>query len=265
MFLGTVGLASAAAPAPAFVPALAKSTLEQPIGFRISQHDPRLKEIFGGMGSALCFPTSLAHRVIHQALVRRPALTRLQILPLRLSSSDEVLIEQVKSFYLSCGTDQNKGTSVPQALGCIRRFFKASGYDPLTEIVGISAVKPKLQRWPSPDDFKTYLEGDPGMIARVGWYTWSSTQKQWVRSGGHYFNVYGYRHEASWSDQKIMLQLVNPDVDYTDRPEGQDFDWVEARMISRGDRRYFLDGVGFERPGRRAIVEDLLVFTGGAP
>ena len=83
------------------------------------------------------------------------------------------------------------------------------------------------------------------ILLRIGWYL-SDPSAGWKRSGGHYVNLYdGGMTEAG----ELELLVVNPNIDYSNRPEAEHFDIVEASPFRFVETNHFPDEAYFQLRG----------------
>jgi hypothetical protein len=122
-----------------------------------------------------------------------------------------------------------------------------------------------LKRAITLNDLRYYLSNQVAVIGTVGWYKLNGATGKYERSGGHFFNIYGYDYSADWGTEKILLKVVNPWVDYGSRAEKEMFDdvWMTILPASRDiypeNINYELKGPGFIFTDYKALVEDVFV------
>jgi hypothetical protein len=229
--------------------------------FQVYQYDPTLKQIFGSQGGdKLCWPSSLAHRMIYFQRYRVPAFPGLHL--------NREPIANVQQFVRGCHTSLTDGTSQNRKVPCILEFFRESHYPGMAFLVGRAATDPELHRAVRVEDLRDAIRKDYGVILHVGWFKYDSRRRTWIERGSHSLNAYGYDYDHAWGEDHINLRVANPGIDYSSRPSGQMYDTVQVSKLSREsgisypDRAdLVLSGPGFNIPNRMAVLEDIFVFT----
>ena len=245
-------------------------------GLDFYQEATELKDLSGLNGNELCWPTALTHRIMYQRELRKNPFPKL-LLSGDLNHDGKVdFLDQIRYFAepQNCNTQKDSGTSIENALSCTRNYYKDSGYQPWVYIIGAhaedwpkDAAKKDFVRPVNVSDLRKYLSSDLGVIMLIGWYEEDRKEKTWKWSGGHFFNVYGYDYDESWEEDRILLKIVNPDVDYKKRSASQMFDSIEmSKFVKKPEFNYpaglsyKLHGLGFGGKSS-AFVEDIIVFT----
>lgn len=214
--------------------------------FKLSQFDPRLKDLFAPDGdNLLCWPTSLAHRMM-----------AFGVAPLKDDG-----ISTVRKLVRLCRTSVTGGTSQKRKLPCIREFLRQAGYKAEAFSIGPSGQQ---KRAVTVRDLSEHLSKGYGVILHVGWLKLDSARGAWVERGSHSVNAYGY---TKLGEDRLRVRVVNPSSDYSGRSKDALFDEV---VVSRLDRLpgigypklvdLVLTGPGFDSSGRLAVVEDVFVF-----
>jgi hypothetical protein len=144
--------------------------------FQVFQRDPAITALLPSKGNGLCWPSSLAHRILYLKNFRRPPLPKLSV-PLVAPGKKEISIpETVKQMADLCNTDNASGTRQSDKVPCIVRYFKNNGMTASAFIIG-----PASRGLPASDgshnqlrqveieDFRKYIKMDYGIILHVGW------------------------------------------------------------------------------------------------
>jgi len=106
----------------------------------------------------------------------------------------------------------------------------------------------------------------------VGWLKFDSIKQAWVESGSHSLNAYGYDYDPSWGEDRIILKVANPSINYSKRASPQYppqyYDSVVVSGLNRKPGvRYpsmvnlTVSGPGFNNSKRLPVLEDLFVFS----
>ena len=241
--------------------------------FQIYQNDTQLRELLPAKGgSSLCWPSSVAHRMYYFQKYRHPALSNFS-LPTTSGRLD--LAEAVKIFVRLCHTSTSGGTPQSAKIPCIIRYFQENGYHPIAFAVGKSATGVAAStgahnelRPVQISDLRKYIALDYGVILHVGWLKFDPRRKSWVESGSHSLNAYGYDYDKKWGDERIILKVSNPAINYSARAESVFFDAITVSALNREPGIAYppmvslsISGPGFDKPGRLAVINDLFVFS----
>ena len=238
--------------------------------FQIYQYDKNLDEIFQkkNIGS-LCWPSSVAHRMMYYQKYHQPPLSDLAI---------PSISEGVRTFVDLCHTSLSQGTSQNAKIACIVAFLQKHGYQPLAFSIGKASrgvpASPGAHNQLRPvqiSDFRTYIGLNYGVILHVGWLKFDRRKRAWIESGSHSLNAYGYDYNKNWGDDRIVLKVANPGMNYSAKPQPRFFDAVTVSpLIRQAGVRYpemvtlAIHGPGFDNPNRLAVIDDLFVFSPGA-
>jgi len=237
------------------------------------QDDPSLSDLFSQKTatptSQLCWPAALAYQMDYESRVRQPALPRLA--PPVSSPS-----EAIRYFTNLCGTDHEVGTTAPQGVSCLNRYFASAGYDASITVTGVDskwtssypAGKNASPAPVSPKVLQQALDDDASVILLVGFYETSAGSQKLQRVRGHFISVTGFGHLDLQGDTALTLFVVNPGVDYTQRGDGQkSFDRIAMVPASAPvglslptDVSYMLRGPGFSQPNEIALIESAITF-----
>ncbi len=167
------------------------------------------------------------------------------------------------------------GTLVVNLSSCISRTFLASGFtDSDVMVVGpqlLPGLDPKFATQPhvvTVTDIRDALKNGYGVIMDIKWFHPVETTSpiSWASNSGHYVLVVGYDYDESFGDQKIILKIVNPEVNYSSRDPYQRFDNIEMMKIPKkanmnypAGSDYILDGYNFKGYPNRAFVRYLIL------
>jgi hypothetical protein len=229
--------------------------------FQIYQYDRQLIKAFGEEGTDhICWPSSLAHRMIYFQRARSASFPELKL--------DQDPLLNVQKFITACRTSLKGGTSQKRKLPCIRDFIRRSGYSVVAYSIGSASDVRKNRRSVRIEDLLDPIRKDYGVILHVGWYKLDSGKRAWIGRGSHSLNAYGFQYNAHSKPNEIKLYVSNPGTDYSARASDQMFDLVEVKPLEResgivypGGADLVVTGPGFSREGRLAVLEDVFVFT----
>ncbi len=241
--------------------------------FQIYQKDPQLGELLPSNGnSSLCWPSSLAHRMFYfQKYYNHP----LSNLNLRTKSQSLDIKSAVQTFVNACHTDIDHGTKQSEKVACITDYFEQHGYHPKVFSIGkasrgvsASSGSHNEYRQIQISDLRKYISQNYGVILHVGWMKYDSRKHTWVESGSHSLNAYGYDYDPSWGEDKIVLKVVNPLIDYSKRDTSEYYDSVTVSALERKPGEiypemvgYSIRGPGFNRTDKQPMLEDLFLFS----
>lgn len=242
--------------------------------FNISMLDHELTDLIGSNGSQLCAPMAMTHAFEFLKNYRNPRFENLpRVADLDRDGVEDTFKDRVRYFYQACGTDKNEGTRYRQAINCMDGFIKHSNYNSWTYMIGPHSVNAppgspieSVQHVLRLSEIQYYLKYQAGILMGIGWYKFNQASNMWERTGGHFFNLYGYATMNGWGEDQADLFVVNSWVDYRNRPVDQQFDAIKISKISYLDPNtvpsevaYELTGTGFEFAGFKAFVEDIFV------
>lgn len=230
-----------------------------------------LTDLFGTKGSQLCAPVAITHAFNFLKNSRQPNFPQLASVPdLDQDGTSDSYRDQIRHFFNICGTDREEGTRYQETIGCMKSFIENSGYNSWAYIIGPHAryASPgndlsAFQRAIAIDHIRYYVGSQAAVIMGVGWYVFNSTTQMWERSGGHFFNIYGYDFNASWANEKVVLKAVNSWIDYTGRDQASMYDDVVMTHVTGAQYpsqiEFELSGPGFTFNGYKALAEDIFV------
>ncbi len=236
-------------------------TINRAPNFEIFQHSEELRNHFGSAGAdKLCWPSSLAHRMIYFQRYRNPAYPRLR---LQATSAADVAY-----FARACGTSMAGGTSQKNKIPCILNFFHESDYSGKAFVIGSAATDFPRHRAVVPADLLEPLRKDMGVILHVGWLRYDFARHAWSEKGSHSLNVYGFDYHAEWGEKRITLFVANPAVNYSSRAPGHKYDTIELTQLTRQPGVSYprgtgmvVSGPGFNQKDRLAVLDDIFVFS----
>ena len=225
-------------------------------GINLYQNSPELKDLFGTHGSQLCGPIAVTHAFNFLKYKRTPSFPNFDL--------DESYDDQIRYFFSTCKTDRETGTNYLSVVACMQEFMSDSGYTPWTQIVGPHAQEAPFKTPLTINHIRTYINARAAVIMRVGWYKLNPVSGIYERTGGHYYNVYGYDYNLSWKQDQVILKAVNSLVDYSNRKTDQMFDDVTMSKIKDTEKypasvAYTLSGVGFNYVNYKTVAEDIFV------
>lgn len=243
-------------------------------GFSISQNDPSLADLFNKTvsppASELCGPTTVANLMAFLKFNKRA-----DNLALKYSPENPDYINQVREYFDKCKTSSTSGTPVVNLSECIADTFRESASSDFdVKVVGpeiLPHLNPAFQTSPhtiSVNDIRNAFKNNYAVILELKWYhvDESKSPPTWVTPNGHYILVVGYDYDASFGDSKIILKVVNPDVNYMVRDHFQRFDSIEMMKIPKKPGMsyppgsdFILDGFNFKGYPNRAFVRFLIV------
>lgn len=182
-----------------------------------------------------------------------------------LALADDLTVA-VRKFAELCHTSSTGGTSQRAKVPCIERYLESSGYHGQAFVIGLSAKGSPSS--PSIADFRKYLKADYGVILHVGWFKFDPRLRAWRESGSHSLNAYGFDYDHRWGDEKILLKVANPGVNYLARKDKSFFDTVTLSQLKRkpgvkypSQAKWVVRGPGFANSKRLPILEDVFVFS----
>lgn len=234
------------------VPALeVRHFLIPDINYQVNQYDAKLIKQFGvNGGDMLCWPSTLAHRLVY---LKKQKFPQLKLKP------DPV--ENVVKFTNLCRTSLTGGTSQKRKLPCITQAFREAGYDIFTQWLGVDSTTPEVAIKTS--DITEPLQKGLAVILHIGWLRLDKQKMNWLEKGSHSVNAYGFQYD----EKKLSLQITNPGVDYSSRSAEKMFDMVRVENSnSLKDANYpeaaklILVGQGFDHPERRAYIKNIFIF-----
>ena len=187
------------------------------------------------------------------------------------NGTEDTYPDKIRYFFDKCKTNIETGTLFRDAEVCIREYIEESGYKPWVYMVGPHATNfppgsslPAMKHLVRVSDMRTYLSRRLMVIMGVGWYDYNSVTNKYIRTGGHYFNVYGYDYFNAWGEDHITLKVVNNLVNYGDRERNNMYDTVEMTAHPDDDTEYpettgfRITGPGFQFR-QQSFVEDIFV------
>lgn len=247
-------------------------------GFSVFQGDSKLSDLFSSSGqSNLCVPTTIANIMAFQTMWRKPNFPDLKLVQ---TPGQGDYTEQVRYFAELCKTDVNYGTNMVSALQCIRQFYEDSGYKN-GWAYGIGYVSDSdatsKAHWGGHKDLmiadlRYYLSHQVGVLMDVQWDSYDGSGNSWTTDDtGHAFWLAGYDYDKNpgddWGEDQIMLDIVNPDIDYSANTIQNRYDPVLMTRFQRAPgvryptgSNYVVEGVGFRGVLKRGFVKSVLVF-----
>jgi hypothetical protein len=246
---------------------LFQEAFNYPLKFTVFQKDQKLNDLFTSQGTSnLCGPTTLANLISFQKYSAPNALPNLITVS---DPATQDYTQQVREFAKRCGTDRDHGTPVVNMHRCLAQYYNDSGYSQNHVVVigpDVAVTEdPTAVRNVSYDDIRNNLEAGHPVILEIGWYQFESPTKKWVRKNGHYVLVTGYDFDPSFNNQLMLLKIVNPEQDYSQRAVDQKWDSVAMiRIPKKSDVIYpgsdfVLDGSNFRGALKRAFVKYIIV------
>lgn len=244
------------------------------IGFSVNQKDKALADLFDRTKtpaeSELCGPTTVANLMAYFKFSN----PKENNVVLKYEPTDPSYINQVGEYFNLCHTDSKNGTLIVNIADCISQVFKQSQFANSK----VSVVGPSLVNL-SPDyrgatkavdvnDIRDAFKNNYGVMLELKWYQYDETvtPHAWVSNSGHYVLVVGYDYDESFGDSKIILKIVNPEVDYSGRDPYQRFDSIEMMKIPKkagmtypAGTNYILDGFNFKGVAKRGFVRYLIL------
>ena len=168
----------------------------------------------------------------------------------------------VRKFVGLCRTSAQGGTSQSRKLPCIEEFLSENGFKSNTQTLGAFSQTRGVEI----GDLRNFLKRDAAVILHVAWIKFDSKKNKWISSGSHSLNAYGYDYEKTWGNDKIILKVSNPGMNYSGR-NGSMLDSVALSALPQNSdyplprfARFRLDGPGFNRPDHIGVLEDIFVF-----
>ncbi|AZZ36220.1 hypothetical protein CIK05_05235 [Bdellovibrio sp. qaytius] len=243
--------------------------------FNMSKVDFELTDLLANDGSSqLCAPMAITHAFEFLKRYRNPGFANLpRVADLDHDGVEDTFKDRIRYFFQTCSTDKNTGTLYRQAIGCMDAFIKLSAYQSWAYMIGphsanapagspLDAVQHVLRL----GDIKYYVANQAAVLMGIGWYKFNAATQMWERTGGHFFNLYGYAAMAGWGEDQSDLFVVNSWIDYRSRPTNQYYDTIKissTRYLAQGtvpsEVAYELTGNGFDFAGYKAFVEDIFV------
>ena len=248
------------------------------VGFAVNQNDSSLTDLFAstitnGVSSTtsnLCGPTTVANMMANLKFKNLD-------LALKFNPSEVGYTQQVREFFNSCHTDKASGTKVSNMRQCIYDTFIQNGFSN-AEVSVIGPESLNVNPNPPPtfqkpfkvvdiNDIRTALSQNYSIILDLKWYQFNELKKSWDVSNGHYIQVVGYDYDSTFGDSRIILKVINPEIDYMSRKDLlQRYDNVDMMKIPKkdgisypADSAYVLDGYGFKGVLKRAFVRYLIL------
>ncbi len=221
-----------------------------------------LTDLYGTKGSQLCAPNALTHLTNFLKYAHNPAFEKLLSVPdVDQDGTANTYRDQIRHFFNICGTDRETGTFYQSALECMKTFIVSSGYTPWTYMIGAHSKDGESTLTAvTPDVLRYYLANQVGVVMMIGWYQ-KNASNEYVRTAGHFFNLYGYDYDKAWGSEKIVLKSVNSWINYQGRARTQMFDDISMEKIETGipNIQYEIKGPGFDFTEYKAFVDDILV------
>jgi hypothetical protein len=243
--------------------------------FNMSKVDFELTDLLADNGtSQLCLPMAATHAFEFLKNYRTPNFPNLPfVADMDADGVQDTFKDRVRYFFQACSTDRNEGTRYRQAIACMDQFIKLSPYQSWTYMIGPHSVNApadtpldSVQHVLRLSDIKYYVYHQAAVLMGIGWYKFNPATQIYERSGGHFFNLYGYAAMADWGEDQSDLFVVNSWIDYRNRPADQQFDTVKISRINYlnpqavpAEVAYELAGEGFDFAEYKAFVEDIFV------
>lgn len=243
--------------------------------FNMSKIDFELTDLLADNGtSQLCAPMAITHAFEFLKHYRNPSFTNLPtVADIDGDGQANTFKDRVRYFFQTCNTDRNDGTRYRQAIGCMDGFIKTSAYQSWAYMIGPHSVNApvgspldSVQHVLRLSEIKYYVAHQVAVLAGIGWYKFNPTTQMWERSGGHFFNLYGYANMTGWGEDQADLFVVNSWIDYRSRPTNQQFDTIRIsstkylnQATMPAEVAYELTGNGFDFAEYKAFVEDIFV------
>lgn len=238
-----------------------KSAFDESVNFQpglnLYTEAAQLTDLYGTHGSQLCAPNSFTHLSFylraHYKLAAAPDMDN--------DGTADTFKDQIRYFFNLCSTDRETGTLYQTGLECLKTYITNSGYTPWAYMIGshsrdgngaLTAVTPDILRY--------YLANGVGVVMMIGWYK-KTDQGAYERTGGHFFNIYGYDYNKAWGAEKITLKSVNSWINYAGRDRTLMFDDITMTKIPTGITNidYMVSGPGLEFAGYTALIDDIIV------
>jgi hypothetical protein len=257
---------------------LFEQSVNKQSGFSVNQEDPALKDLFGAstdtngntiLASELCGPTTVANMMASLQFSNPKLTTTFQ-------PAAGNYVQQVREYTSSCQTDKKNGTKIIHLRQCILDGLNQSGF----ANADVSVIGPDSLLAPAPapeyqkvlktvdiEDVKKAVLQNDGVILEIKWYQFNEKTLTWETNSGHYILVVGFDYDPSFGDNRLILKIINPEVDYMQRKDPlQRFDSIEMIKIPSkpgmkypGGTAYILDGALFRGVTKRAFVRYLIV------
>lgn len=239
--------------------------------FGINQNDPALADLFDkNDGSNLCFPTALAESLAAMLAYGQSWLSRLKLAAL---SNDGHRLDAnalVRELAADCHTDLHSGTNEKDALQCVLDLWTKSGYGiggtQLITPFETNPAAPIVAREVALADLRGALKKKRPAILEVAWFSFDPVTKQWTRTGGHYFSVFGYNWNRTWGEDHIQLKIINPETNYGSSRAFSQWDTITLERIAQqpgvhypAHRSFTAWGAGFGGVSKRGFVGMLLI------
>jgi hypothetical protein len=237
--------------------------------FGINQNDSGLQSLFDPATgkSPLCAPSNLAMYIAYQMGIthRLPVTTHVPGVSADLQSIDlnALVTDLAKN---QCFTTAQE-TSTQNFMKCLGSAFEK--YFGVSVTVDRISANDANTSYPSfirrnnkvPDlaDIRASLKKGEPVIASLGWYAYNPQTKNWVRSGGHEVQIYGYSWESYFNDDLLELAIMNPLTPWPTSTTNADNDLTMAAKNYYSDQTYsvFLDANHFQGQEKRAFIEAL--------
>ena len=201
-------------------------SINRQIGFSINQNDRLLSDKFNKTvdppKSELCGPTTVANLM---ALYKLTDSAVSKMLSLTFSPERPDYVNEVREYINSCKTDLVSGTTIVNLSDCISQTFSGSGIlNSEVKVIGpemYPGLDPKFatsNRVIGVNDIKEAIKNGYAVIMQIKWFQpiENANQITWVTTSGHFVLIVGYDYDQTFGDQKIILKVVNPEVDYND-------------------------------------------------
>lgn len=242
-------------------------------GLNLYNDAAQLTDLFGTKGSQLCAPNSITHAVTFLKYSRNPNFANLMSAPdMDQDGTADTYKDKIRYFFQACQTDRENGTYYQQAIECMKKYVSDSGYTSFTFMIGPHSKEAPagyriedVKRTITTSDLRYYVANQVPVIMGIGWYKFNTTTQTYERTGGHFFNIYGYDYNAAFGDDKMILKVVNSWINYTGRERANMFDDVTMTRVT-GLPTYYPDQVVYELSGPgfifneyKALVEDLFI------
>ena len=242
-------------------------------GLNLYNEAAQLTDLFGTHGSQLCGPIAITHSFMFLKYFRKPNFPGLPTYPdMAHDGTTNTYRDAIRYFYQICKTDKETGTFYSEMVNCMRQYISYStAYTPWVYMIGPHATEAppgypleSVQHVLTAADVRQYASAGVTVLMGVGWYELNATTHQYTRTGGHFFDVYGYDYSKSWGENGLILKAVNSWVDYTGRAPAQMYDDVTMLKLPTDgtvypkETAFMLSGPGFQFD-QKAFVEDIFV------
>lgn len=243
--------------------------------FNMSKVDFQLPDLLADNGtSQLCAPMAITHAFEFLKRYRNPGFANLPSVPdMDNDGTADTFKDRVRYFFQTCNTDRNEGTRYRQAIDCMDTFIKGSQYNSWSYMIGPHSINAptgspldSVQHVLRLADIKYYVANQAAVLMGIGWYKFNATSQVWERTGGHFFNLYGYANMTGWGEDQADLFVVNSWIDYRSRPANMQWDTIKissTKYLNQAtvpsEVAYELAGEGFNFAEYKAFVEDIFV------